>query len=85
MTDHDTDNPYQPVPCAIHSEYELAIMQHRHLQLIWKDPHGMQHIGHLQPVDLKIRNQAEFLLAKDHEGQLLQIRLDYIQQYRILY
>ena len=80
----DSDKPYQPIPCATYSEYELAIMQHRHLQLAWRDAHDLEHISQLQPLDLKTENHGEYLLAQDHEGQTLKIRLDWIRQYRIL-
>ena len=76
--------PYEPIPCAIHSEYELAIMQQRHMQLVWQDIEGIQHISHVQPLDLVTEDHAEYLLLQDHEGQETKIRLDYIQQYRIL-
>ena len=80
----DKDKPYQPIPCAIYSEYELAIMRQHQLQLVWQDQYNIEHISRLQPLDLKTENHAEFLLARDHEGQSLKIRLDYIRQYRIL-
>jgi len=76
--------PYEPIPCAIHSEYELAIMQQRHMQLVWLDHKTIQHISRVKPLDLITENHAEYLLAQDHEGQKIKIRLDYIQQYRIL-
>lgn len=76
--------PYEPIPCAIHSEYELAIMQHRHMQLVWQDLNDIKHISRVQPLDLITENHAEYLLVQDHEGQSIKIRLDYIRQYRIL-
>jgi len=68
----------------MHSEYELAIMHRRILQLVWHDTNKIEHIGQLQPLDLRTENQAEYLLAQGDKGQPLKIRLDYIQQYRIL-
>lgn len=80
----EDNKPYEPIPCAIHSEYELAIMQQRHMQLVWLDHNAIQHISRVKPLDLITENHAEYLLAQDHEGQSLKIRLDYIRQYRIL-
>ena len=80
----EIDKPYQPIPCAIYSEYELSIMQQHQLQLVWFDSDHIEHISRVTPLDLKTENHAEYLLAQDHEKHLLKIRLDYIQQYRIL-
>ena len=74
------DPPYLPVPCELHSQYELAIMQRQTLKLVWRD--GQQtHISTVAPLDLQTRQGQEFLIAKDQQGQRLQIRLDYIQQH----
>jgi Rho-binding antiterminator len=80
----DKDKQYHPIPCAIYSEYELAIMRHHWLQLVWQEPGGLEHISRLLPLDLKTEDHAEYLLAKDYRGEPLRIRLDYIRQYRIL-
>lgn len=80
----DREKPYQPVTCAVHSEYELAIMQRRPLHAVWRDANQLEHIARLLPLDLKTEQHAEFLYAQDSEGHRLKIRLDYIKQYRIL-
>ena len=80
----DKDKPYQAIPCSTHSDYELAIMQHRQLQLVWRGQNNIEHISRLRPLDLITEKHAEYLLAQDHLGQSLKIRLDYIRQYRIL-
>ena len=80
----DNDKPYQPIPCAVYSEYELAIIRQYQLQLVWWDKNDIEHISRLTPLDLQTENHAEFLIAQDHEKQQLKIRLDYIQHYRIL-
>ena len=80
----DKDKPYHPIPCAIYSEYELAIIRQHLLQLVWRDEDNIEHLGRITPLDLQTESRAEFLIAQDHEKQQLKIRLDYIQQYRIL-
>ena len=80
----DKDKPYQPIPCAVYSEYELAIIRQHLLQVVWRDENNIEHISRLTPLDLQTENHAEFLIAQDHEQQRLKIRLDYILQYRIL-
>lgn len=82
MTDQET--PYHPISCSIYSEYELAIIQHHTLQLVWLDTNSIEHISRLKPLDLQTENHAEYLIARDHDNHQLKIRLDYIRQYRIL-
>lgn len=73
------DPPYIPVCCELHSRYELAIIQRQSLNLVWQD--GQQtHISTVMPLDLQTKRGREFLIARDQQGELLQIRLDYIQQ-----
>mgnify|MGYP002713350017 CR=1 FL=1 len=70
---------YTPIDCGRHSEFELAIMQRRHLHLCWLDEQGQSHEATLLPTDLCTRNHEEFLLARDADEQPLEIRLDRIQ------
>ena len=76
MTD-DLD-PYTPIACGLHSEYELAIMRRISLRLGWRDAGGQQYIGNLLPLDLYARKQVEYLMARAIDGQQHEIRLDKI-------
>lgn len=76
MTD-DLD-PYTPIACGLHSEYELAIMRRISLRLGWRDTHGQQHIGNVLPLDLYTRKHVEYLVARAIDGQQHEIRLDKI-------
>lgn len=80
----EREQPYLPVPCAIHSEYELMVMRQQPVQITWQDADGVVHHSHLQPRDISTENHAEYLLGQDTEGLPLKIRLDSIRQYRIL-
>ena len=70
--------PYQPISCALHSEYELAIMQRRPLQLQWHTSSGEAEEQKLLPTDLVTRPEGEFLLALDEKKLPIEIRLDQI-------
>ena len=72
------ENQYQPISCELYSEFELAIMQQQQIKLVWHEA-GQTRIATVKPLDLKTKNHQEFLLAKDHQGKALQIRLDYIR------
>lgn len=72
------DNKYQPISCALYSEYELAIMHRQKIKLVWLE-NGLTRVATAQPLDLLTKDHQEFLIAEDHEGQALRIRLDFIQ------
>jgi transcriptional antiterminator Rof (Rho-off) len=70
---------YKPVSCALHSEYELAIIQRRKIKLAWCDEAGAQYDAVVLPLDLETRNHEEFLLI-DHDGVSKSVRLDWIKR-----
>lgn len=72
------ENRYQPISCALYSEFELAIMHRQKVKLVWHE-NGQTHIATVQPLDLMTKNHQEFLIAEDHQAQSLRIRLDYIR------
>ncbi len=69
---------YQPIPCALHSEYELWIMHRQTLQVRWQDEDGQQYEGVLTPKDVYTRAGEEFLVLEDENGARLELRLDRI-------
>lgn len=71
---------YTPIDCGVYSRYELAILHRRRLRVSWREPGGQSHIEVLQPRDLRTREHEEFLIAETREGELLELRLDYIVQ-----
>jgi len=71
---------YTPVDCGLHSEYELAIMHRKRLQITWRDSLGKVHIEIATPTDLRTRDGAEFLIVAQHNGESTEIRLDRIVQ-----
>jgi Rho-binding antiterminator len=74
----DDLDPYTPITCGLHSEYELAIMRRVSLRMGWQDAAGQQYIGNLLPLDLYARKQVEYLMARGLDGQHHEIRLDKI-------
>ncbi len=69
---------YQAISCSLHSEYELAILQQRLVDICWKDKNGESHQKRLMPYDLSATKGEEYLLAKAEDGSEYKIRLDYI-------
>lgn len=74
----DDLEPYTPIACSLHSEYELAIMHRMNLRLAWLDAQGQEHIGKVLPLDLYTRDRVEYLAAQGIDGQQHEIRLDRI-------
>ena len=72
------ENQYQPISCELYSEFELAIIRHQRIKLVWWD-NNQHSIGLLTPLDLITEDHQEFLIAQDHNKQLLRVRLDYIR------
>jgi Rho-binding antiterminator len=69
---------YRPIPCALYSQYELAILHRSTLRLRWRDGDGVTHLETLAPEDLETRSGEEFLLARNIAGEPLRVRLDRI-------
>lgn len=67
---------YKPIACAIHDEYELAIMQKRLINILWTDDTG-KHEAKVKPENILVKNGQEFLLANIGEKEIC-IRLDKI-------
>ena len=70
--------PYKPVPCALHSEYEIAIMHRKSLTIKWLDEEGISHADTVLPKDILVTNGEEFLVAEIRDNTELRIRLDYV-------
>ena len=70
---------YQPVPCAHHDVYEIAILRRQRLHLVWSEGDTL-HEEEVVPMDLQTHQGEEFLLARSPTRDALKIRLDYIRQ-----
>ncbi len=70
--------PYTPIACGLHSEYELAIMHRRTMLLTWQDENSEMHTATLLPVDMITRDKQEFLIVRDNNAMTFEIRLDKI-------
>jgi len=72
---------YNPIDCELYSAYELLIMHRKRLQLSWRGPGGVAHIGIVTPTDLSTRDGAEFMVVTGQDGATFTIRLDRIMHY----
>ena len=84
MKEFKSDIPYQPISCELHSQYELAIMHKNKLCLTWRNDGEVVTETNIIPVDVKIKNKAEYLVVKTSEqNNNFSIRLDNIIEMRI--
>lgn len=71
---------YRPVACDLHSQYELAIVQRRKLQLTWSED-NVTYNQAVFPTDLQTVNHEEFLVCRLDSGEPRRIRLDRIRSW----
>jgi len=71
-------NPYIPIACSLHDEYEIAIMQKKYLDIEWSDDDGGLHTAKVLPTDILVKDKQEFLIADKQDNTALCIRLDKI-------
>lgn len=70
-------NLYIPIACALHDEYEIAIMHKTALNIRWSDDDGL-HTAKVLPTDILVKDKQEFLIAEKQDNKELCIRLDMI-------
>lgn len=79
MTDGAGTTDYRPIPCALYSEYEVAILHRERLHLTWCADNVVYN-QRVLPLDLRTRNREEFLICRTENGEPLEIRLDNIRR-----
>jgi len=70
--------PYAPIACALHDEYEIAIMHGKHLNIRWLDSAGIYHTDKVLPKDILVKDKEEILVVDILDAKTLRIRLDMI-------
>jgi len=70
---------YIPIACTSYDIFEIAIMRHERLQTRWIGDDGIAQEALIMPLDLATRDRAEWLIAQDQQGGLLNLRLDRIE------
>jgi Rho-binding antiterminator len=79
MTDRAGPDAYRPISCALHSEYEVAILHRAKLHLTWCADNVVYN-QRVLPLDLRTRNGEEFLICRTENGEPREIRLDTIRR-----
>lgn len=69
---------YIPIACALHDEYEIAIMHKTPLRIKWLDENNNHHVEKVLAKDILVEDKEEFLVANTLDNRELCIRLDRI-------
>ena len=67
---------YHPIPCALYSQYEIAILHRTPLRVRWRGADGVTYLETLTPEDLVTRDGEEFLIGHNTAGEPRRLRLD---------
>lgn len=67
---------YQPISCALHSEYELLAMHRSAVEVIYQDQIRLKGIV----TDIRTSQGAEYMRLETEENDIVQIRLDKIMK-----
>ncbi len=73
------DKDYTPIACGLYDQFELAIMRGQRLNIHWLDAEEQRFSADLLPLDLRIVDKAEFLIARDEHANQVRLRLDWIE------
>ena len=74
---------YSSISCANYDEYEIAILHHQHLHLVWHDGNAI-HDQVITPLDLRTAQGEEYLVLRLASGETTEIRLDHIRRSKAL-
>ena len=78
------DKPYDPVSCATHDGYEIAVIRRQKLKVEWMEADNTSHTEILSAKDIETLNHEEFLIGESENGTRHQIRLDRIKNYNVI-
>ncbi|MCU7929808.1 MAG: hypothetical protein KZQ90_03330 [Candidatus Thiodiazotropha sp. (ex Codakia rugifera)] len=71
-----TNEPYQPISCALHEAYQYAVMSRSLLDLCWRDEENKAHHTRALPIDVLTHGKAEYLELELRDGTRQRVRLD---------
>lgn len=74
--------PYQVVPRFYIERITIAALCNETMNLHWQDEQtGMNYMVTVWPLEIIEQNMAEYLLARNQDGEILHIRLDLIRNF----
>ncbi|WP_456372636.1 transcriptional antiterminator, Rof [Thiolapillus sp.] len=73
------NDDYSPIPCGLHSEYELLAMRRARVVLVHVDERGQEQQLQGRVEDVFTRQGAEYLRLALAGGEIVDLRLDRIR------
>ncbi len=70
---------YRSISCANYDEYEIAILHHQRLHLVWHNGNVI-HDQVITPLNLRTAQGEEYLVLRLASGETTEIRLDHVRQ-----
>lgn len=70
---------YHSISCASYDEYEIAILHHQCLRLVWHEGNVI-YDQVVTPLNLRTAAGAEFLILRDAQQNQREVRLDRIRR-----
>ena len=70
---------YKPIACQAYERYEMAILQHKKLRLVWHED-NVVYDRIVTPLNLETRRGEEFLVFATPDGDTRYARLDQISR-----
>lgn len=77
------ETDYQPISCARYDQYEIAILHHSRMHLVWEDGNVI-YDQVVTPLNLRTVQGQEFLQLRTASDKTLEVRLDHIRRTAIL-
>ena len=74
---------YRSISCANYDEYEIAILHHQRLHLVWHNGNVI-HDQVITPLNLRTAQGEEYLVLRLASGETTEIRLDHIRRSKAL-
>lgn len=83
MSPNHPASDYRSISCANYDEYEIAILRHQRLHLVWHDGNVI-HDQVITPLNLRTAQGEEYLVLRLASGETTEIRLDHIRRSKSL-
>lgn len=71
-------NDYRSISCASYDSYEIAILHHQRLRLVWREG-NVVYDQVVTPLNLRTADGAEFLILRHADQTQREVRLDHIR------
>ena len=83
MNNERIETGYQPIACANHDRYEIAILHRAKMHLTWQTGNVI-YDQVITPLNLRTAHGEEYLILRLASGETVEVRLDHIRRSKAL-